>query len=76
MKKLHGKRYHKRLTGYKSRWGVTPLPFLAPYIYLLISVQSTLLFFMYRRPILCTLYGAVDFFYVPETHIMYFIRRS
>jgi hypothetical protein len=28
-------------------------------------------FFMYRRPILCTLYGAVDFLNVLKKYIMY-----
>jgi hypothetical protein len=29
------------------------------------------IFFMYRRPILCTLYGAVDFLNVLKKQIMY-----
>jgi hypothetical protein len=30
-----------------------------------------IIFFMYRRPILCTLYGAIDFLNVLKKYIMY-----
>jgi hypothetical protein len=32
---------------------------------------STISLFMYRRPILCTIYGAVDFLNVLKKYIMY-----
>ncbi len=33
--------------------------------------SGTLIVIMYRRPILCTLYSAVDFLNVPKKYIMY-----
>jgi hypothetical protein len=33
--------------------------------------ESEIFIFMYRRPILCTLYGAVDFLNVLKKYIMY-----
>ncbi len=35
------------------------------------GIVKLIILFMYRRPILCTLYGAVDFLNVLKKYIMY-----
>ena len=38
---------------------------------MIIMLSGMKIMFMYRRPILCTLYGAVDFLNVLKKYIMY-----